>query len=146
MNWFKRKKRTSGNQEIRNWDIGVSGYQGTDRISGYPEPVISQEHPEPGAGNLPLTSALFTGFLIRLRRIPRLFKPWMNAVKSRGAVRYFLEWRNIEQVDSATRQRITPMSMAKLSFHLSTLCLEKANEKRISPYHTNRGKPATTGS
>src|SRR3990167_2168496 len=41
----------------------------------------------------------------------------MNAVKSRGAVRYFLEWRNIEQVDSAPTacRRITPASMAKLS-------------------------------
>src|SRR3989338_6074823 len=105
---------------------------------------------------------------IRLRRIPRLFKPWINAVKSRGAVRYFLEWRNIEQADSArvACRRITPTSVAKLSFHLSTSYLEKANEKRISPYliprnfleisgtlplkslmrflRASRGKPGTT--
>ena len=62
-------------------------------------------------------------FFIRLRRIPRLFKPWMNAVKSRGA-----------SVDSAptTCRRITPTSMAKLS-------------KRILPYFTSRGNPGTTG-
>src|SRR3989338_5069864 len=62
-------------------------------------------------------------FLIRLRRIPRLFKPWMNAAKSRGAT-----------ADSAevTCRRITPTSVAKLS-------------ERISPYLTSRGKPGTTG-
>src|SRR3989338_8135555 len=45
----------------------------------------------------------------------------------------------------AIRRRITPTSMVKLSFYLSTLYLEKANEKRISPYLTSRGKPGTTG-
>ena len=92
-------------------------------------------------------------------KIPRLFKPWMSAkggsasggnakLKSRGAVRYFLEWRNIEQADSAevTCRRITPTSMAKLSFHLSASYLEKANEKRILPYLMSRGKPVATGS
>ena len=36
-------------------------------------------------------------------------------------------------------RRITPMSMAKFSFHLSTSYLEKAKEKRILPYLTKRG-------
>ena len=74
--------------------------------------------------------------IIRLRRIPRLFKPWMNAVKSRGA--------SVDSAPTACR-RITPTSVTKLSFHLSTSYLEKANEKRISPYLTSRGNPGTTG-
>jgi len=82
MNWFKRKKRTFGNQEIpaspaggRNWDIGVSGDQGPDRISGYPGTRVSGTRHlagAPGTGRskrltsylLPLTSALFTAFLM----------------------------------------------------------------------------------
>ena len=54
MSWFKRKKRTSGNQEIpaspaggRDWEIRKSGDQGTDRISGYPDNRI------PGTGRIP---------------------------------------------------------------------------------------------
>ncbi len=89
-------------------------------------------------------SVTISRLVIRLRRIPRLFKsrgmlcipgikslkslrdfkgPWMNAAKSRGAT-----------ADSAevTCRRITPTSMAKLL-------------ERISPYLTSRGKPGTTG-
>jgi hypothetical protein len=62
-------------------------------------------------------------YFIRLRRIPRLFKPWMNAVKSRGA--------SVDSAPTACR-RITPTSVAKLS-------------ERILPYLTSRGKPGTTG-
>ncbi|KKW36487.1 MAG: hypothetical protein UY82_C0023G0006 [Candidatus Uhrbacteria bacterium GW2011_GWC2_53_7] len=58
MNWFKRKKRTSGNPEIRDWDIGVSGYQRqeTPRISGYPGTRLSGTcHPagSSGTGRIP---------------------------------------------------------------------------------------------
>src|SRR3989338_10424931 len=82
MNWFKRKKRTFGNQEIpaspaggRNWDIMKSGDQGTDRISGYPGTRLSGTRHlagAPGTGRskrlfrlaTPVLLALFTGFLM----------------------------------------------------------------------------------
>ena len=122
MNWFKRKKRTSGNQEIRDWDIRKSG----DQEAGSPEPGEFPNRLVSGTGRsmrlfrlaTPVLLALFTSFLIRLRRIPRIFALYSFTAKIRGAVRYFLELRNIEQVDSATRQRMTPTSMAKLSWIL----------------------------
>src|SRR3989338_6215966 len=77
----------------------------------------------------PIFLALFTAFLIRLRRIPRIFALYSFTAKIRGAVRYFLEWRNIEQVDSATRQRMTPTSMAKIS---RILLIKKS--RKILPY------------
>ena len=89
----------------------------------------------------PVLLALFTSFLIRLRRIPRIFALYLFTAKIRGAVRYFLKRRNIEQSDSAARQRMTPMSMAKLSW---VLLIKKS--RKILPYLASRGNPGTTGS
>ncbi|KKW36484.1 MAG: hypothetical protein UY82_C0023G0003 [Candidatus Uhrbacteria bacterium GW2011_GWC2_53_7] len=66
MDWFKRKKRTSGNQEIRNWDIGKSGDQETDRIPGSPDNRIPGTVRSRGLFRLatPVLLALFTAFLM----------------------------------------------------------------------------------
>ena len=85
--------------------------------------------------------ALFTSFLIRLRRIPRIFTSYLCTAKIRGAVRYFFKRRNIEQSDSAARQRMTPMSMAKFFW----IFLSKES-RIILPYLASRGNPGATGS
>src|SRR3989338_7781801 len=79
MNWFKRKKRTSGNQEIRNWDSGKSG----DQEAGSPNPRITGS-PEPGefpnrrvSGTRHLAGAPGT---VRSKRFFRLATPVLLAL------------------------------------------------------------------
>ena len=66
MNWFRRKNRRSGDPEIRDWEIRRSGDQGPDRISGYPDTRITGTARSQRLTSylLPLTSALFTAFLM----------------------------------------------------------------------------------
>mgnify|MGYP001568257010 CR=1 FL=1 len=106
MNWFKRTFHGK-KQEVRGKkreERAVSSY--FSLLTSYSKFRLVT----------PVFLALFTGFLIRLRRIPRIFVSYLCIAKIRGAVRYFLKRRNIEQSDSAARQRMTPMSMAKFSF------------------------------